>query len=157
MDIFFLILGFLVNFTNGLQDLGNSRTEIALLKEIGSSGSSGAAKAVKKLEAKENRRFWHRWGFITYGLMGIIFGLYKYESGIIYATYFVFIFYLLRPLVFNPILGLGLVENGGFFHLSDEGGEGWIKKKIGGKAYWFICLAFMNALLALYFLKIDFG
>lgn len=132
-----LVLSVLINFFNGLQDLGNSTSEIELAR---ARRASREKQAVIKLQLKKDadrRGAWHFMGLLTFGLFGV-FGAVAFRVFDYRISLLLLVFWLMRILVFNPVIGLGLKQ--GFFHLSKHGWDGFFRRTIGEKAYYFIVL-----------------
>ena len=153
-----IFLGLLFNFFNGLQDIGNSKTEIGFARMIRTLKVSGKLKILYESERANNSRLWHRWGGFTYFIAGPLWGFSFFKDDVISGIYLSFLFWLMRPLVFNPTVAKGLPNSQGFFHLSKNGWDGWWRSKVGEKGYYFGSLIlFLCALVLIYLRNFNHG
>ena len=125
------VLAILFNFFNGLQDVGNSKTEIELSKSRGNTGIGLAKKHFDNVR----RKTWHLWGLYTYLVLGVMVAFSFFRYNYIAVIILTVVIWLLRVVIFNPVVSKGL--NRKLTYLSSSGWDKFFNNLIGEKFYYF--------------------
>lgn len=118
-------------FFSGLEDGGCSVTEIELARSN--------RNMLQQLDDKERRTKWHNNGFFK-----LIFVLAALSVAMVGFTWYCipafFSLASLQAIIFNPMVNITKSKAGyesGFFHLGDGSWDGFWKKLVGEKLYYF--------------------
>lgn len=134
-----IMIAVLINVFAGLKDVAHAVSEKRLHKYLSKSNIEKDVKEALRAEAAENSRKWHRYGGAAYFFTGLCIGFAAYKIHFICAFSLAMIIWLIRLVVFNPIIAVGLKQP--FYYLSNAGMDGFFKRTIGEKATFIVSIS----------------
>lgn len=135
-----------MNVFAGMKDVRHAVSEKRLLKYLGKSNIEKHVKDALRTEASENSALWHRYGGASYFFVGILVGFATYKTQFFCATSLAVIIWLIRLVVFNPIIAVGLKQP--FYYLGSGPFDSFFKKYLGEKLTFIMSLSLVIALTA---------
>lgn len=143
-EVVFIYVAFILSrFLSGMEDGYVSETEIELART--------SRTQIQRREDKERRRSWHVFGGWKY--LFVCIALAVGIAGVSWAFIPALVSLLvLQVIIFNPMINW-VLELDNFFHLSDDGIDGFGKRVFGEKIYYFLnCVIFALSIFLIHVL-----